>query len=276
MSMLSFGLFLGGVALMAGAPLDSDRASRNRGFLMHGHHFAVIAHRGNHVVAPENSLDAVREAIRVGADYTELDLRTTKDGQIVMMHDGSVDRTTDGHGEIQNLTFQEIRKLHLKGARTPDEKVPTFDEVLDLVKGKIRIYMDIKAVTPAQVIPMLRRHGMERNVIAYLYGPEHVDQWRSEAPQIPVIADLDHLTDSNQIQKEWSPHRFRISDGSAMSYRPEFVSKFHELKVLVWPDIQNPFEGPKQWQKYIDMDVDGFQTDHPEALIQYLEQMKIR
>jgi len=270
------GILACGVALVGTGPAPSDRGKRNHGFLSHGHRFAVIAHRGNHVEAPENSLDAIKEAIRVGADYTELDLRTTHDGEIVMMHDNTVDRTTDGHGRVQDLTLAQIRALHFKRARNPDEKVPTFDEVLDVVKGKIRIYMDIKAVTPLQVLRYLRRHGMTRDVIAYLYGPSHVDQWRKDAPHIPIIADLNSIKEPQQVEADWKPHPFRISDGSALDYRLEIVQKFHSLNVLVWPDIQNPLEGPGQWQPVIDLDVDGLQTDHPEALIKYLEEQHIR
>src|SRR5260370_483413 len=75
------------------------------------HRFTVVCHRGNHVAYPENSMAAYEEAIKVDADYIEIDLRTTKDGQLISMHDATVNRMTDGTGAVKDLTFAEIEKL---------------------------------------------------------------------------------------------------------------------------------------------------------------------
>ena len=79
------------------------------------HAFIVIAHRGSHLQFPENSLAAVRDAISAGADYTELDLRTSADCVLVILHDNSVDRTTNGKGRVNEMTYNEIMQLDLKG-----------------------------------------------------------------------------------------------------------------------------------------------------------------
>jgi glycerophosphoryl diester phosphodiesterase len=73
--------------------------------------FVVIAHRGNHVEAQENTLAAFQNAIKVGADYVEIDLRTSKDSQLVIMHDGTVNRMTDGIGKVSDLTWAELQQL---------------------------------------------------------------------------------------------------------------------------------------------------------------------
>ena len=254
---------------------NKTREFRNHGMLMDHHRFAVIAHRANHVHAPENSIQGIRDAIKVGADYVELDLRTTQDGEIVMMHDDTVDRTTDGHGRVRNLKFADIRSLHFKFKQDVPEMVPSFDEVLDTVGRKVRIYMDIKAVTPAQVLPYLDKHRNADHVIAYCYGPAHVEQWRTGAPKIPVISDF-NLKSDEQIEKAWKAHPFAIFDGPARDLTPSFISTLHKLHVLVWPDIQSSPDNPAEWQRYIDMDVDGFQTDHPQALVEYLRSKRIR
>ena len=247
----------------------------NHGMLMAKHRFAVVAHRANHVKAPENSLEAIREAIRVGTDYVELDLRTTKDGEIVMMHDDTVDRTTDGHGRVRELTLAEIKKLHFKVQQAVPEQVPTFDEVLDTVGRRMRIYRDIKAVTPQQVLPYLVKHRMTDHVIAYCYGPEHVEQWRAGAPKIPVISDFD-LKSPEQVSSDWTAHPFAIFDGPARELNADTIKALHQHRVLIWPDIQSSPDNPSEWQKYIDLGVDGFQTDHPEALVNYLISKGIR
>src|ERR1700683_1897805 len=105
------------------------------------------AHRGEHAHHPENSLPAIQGAIDAGIDFVELDVRTTSDGQLVLMHDPTVDRMTDGKGKVKDMTLAEIKKLDL-GVRFPGQfpnlRVPTFDEVLELCKGKIGIYVDTK------------------------------------------------------------------------------------------------------------------------------------
>lgn len=104
----------------------------------------VAAHRADCLYAPENSLEAVRHALFFGADIIETDVRMTRDGHIVMMHDYTVDRMTDGTGTISEMTLSQIKKLHLKtnwGGRT-DQEVPTLEEFIDLTKGKICLYLD--------------------------------------------------------------------------------------------------------------------------------------
>src|SRR5882757_8719835 len=71
----------------------------------------ATSHRGEHLHHPENTMAAYRAAVEAGADFIETDVRTTSDGKLVIMHDGSVDRCTNGHGEVANMTFDEIRKL---------------------------------------------------------------------------------------------------------------------------------------------------------------------
>src|SRR5579863_6165855 len=96
------------------------------------HSIAVIGHRGGRALAPENTLAAFRNAIKLGADYVEVDVRATRDGKLVIMHDSTVDRTTDGKGAVRDLDFATIRALDAGSkfsAQYAGEKVPTFDEV---------------------------------------------------------------------------------------------------------------------------------------------------
>lgn len=248
-----------------------------RPFLRPGHSFIVSAHRGDHTVAPENTLDAIREAIKDDVDFVELDLRLDKDGEIVIMHDRTVDRTTDGKGAVSDLTTTEIRSLRIKGARNADEKVPTFEETLQLAKGKVFIYMDINSVSPAQVLPLLKKYRMERDVIAYVYTAKQRDEWRKGAPAIPLISDLEGgLKSVGQIETDWKASPFAITDGDVRGYTKEFVDKFHALGVAVVPDGQNPLESPAQWEPFIAVGLDGLQTDHPGALVKWLKSKGIR
>lgn len=109
----------------------------------------IIAHRGDSANRPENTLVSFKSALDLGADLLELDVQLSKDGQLVVIHDGSVDRTTDGRGRVADLTLAEIRKLSAGypkrfGDRFAAEKVPTLAEVLNLGRGRARLMIEIK------------------------------------------------------------------------------------------------------------------------------------
>jgi glycerophosphoryl diester phosphodiesterase len=141
------------------------------------------AHRGEHLKHPENSIPAIQAAIDAGVDYVELDVRTSSDGQLVLMHDPTVNRMTNGKGAIKDMTFAEIRKLDL-GARFPGKfpglQVPTFDEALALANGKIGIYVDTKSAAPKDLVAAIERHDMG----------DHVVFWSESVSFLKQIAEL--------------------------------------------------------------------------------------
>src|SRR5882724_11020330 len=109
-------------------------------------HIVVIAHRGEHLQHPENTMEAFQGAVDAGADFFELDVRTTTDHKLVLMHDATVDRMTDQKGQIAQMTFEAIRNLNVHGSR-----VPTFEEALEFAHGKIGVYVDCKYIAPADL-----------------------------------------------------------------------------------------------------------------------------
>ena len=105
----------------------------------------VISHRGDWRYAPENSVEAVERCIELGVDVVEIDVRLTKDGHLVAMHDNTVDRTTNGTGKVSDLTLAEIKELRLKnacGARGSRIQVPTMEEIMLAAKDKVMINLD--------------------------------------------------------------------------------------------------------------------------------------
>ena len=105
----------------------------------------VVAHRGNwRSDAPENSLAAIEESIKMKVDIVELDVWKTKDGHLVLMHDDTVDRTTNGKGKISDMTLSEIKSLYLKDkdGNLTEHRVPTLEEGLNKAKGRIMINLD--------------------------------------------------------------------------------------------------------------------------------------
>ena len=107
----------------------------------------VIAHRGASAYAPENTLAAFQLASDMKADWFELDCTLTKDGEVIVIHDDTVDRTTPAEGRVADLTLAELKTLDAGTWRDPefaDERLPTLGESLDFAKGKIGVYIEIK------------------------------------------------------------------------------------------------------------------------------------
>ena len=142
--------------------------------------FTVIAHRGNHTRAHENTITALRHALEAGVDYAEIDVRRTSDDHYVLMHDSTVDRMTDGHGAVANLTLAELKALHVRDQKRPEispDRIATLDDALSLVKSGLKLYLDFKAGDRTQVAKAIRDAAAERQVLVY-DSAEAVAQWR--------------------------------------------------------------------------------------------------
>lgn len=243
-------------------------------------HIVVIAHRGDHTKAPENTLLAYQHAIEAGADYVEVDLRTTMDNQLVVMHDETVDRMTDGHGKVNGMSLEQLKKLKVTDKKNPSwgtHPVPTFEDVLLICKGKINIYLDFKDATAEAAYRALKKVRMEKNVVVYINSPEQLADWQSVAPDVPLMVSLpSEITNINDLKNCILEADIDILDGNYAYYTKELVNTAKNLKIPIWADIQSSHENEKEWQKALDLGLDGLQTDHPEDLIRYLTKKGLR
>lgn len=240
------------------------------------HKLVIIAHRGSHLKFPENTLAAYEEAIKEGADYVEIDLRTTKDGHLVIMHDESATRMTGKKGLIKDLNYSEIRDLKIKSTNKEDTttyRIPDFKSVLNLCKGKINIYLDFKEADVEKTYRLIKEAGMQNNLVVYLNKEEQYGQWKKVAPGIPLMASLPENMNISQLTTLLDKRPVDIVDDA---YNDETVNLMHKRKIAVWVDVQSNDEGPDKWEQSLKQGVDGLQTNHPEKLIEYLEEKGIR
>jgi glycerophosphoryl diester phosphodiesterase len=157
------------------------------------HKLVIIAHRGSHLKVPENTLAAYENAIKEGADYVEIDLRTTKDGHLVIMHDASVSRMTGIKGVVKDLNYNDIKDLKIIPAVKGDTAayhIPEFADVLNVCKGRINIYLDFKDADVEKTYSLLKEYGMQNNVVVYLNKEEQYGQWKTVAPHVPLIVSF--------------------------------------------------------------------------------------
>ncbi len=159
---------------------------------------AVVAHRGASDYAPENTMAAFRKAVELDADYIELDVQLSRDGRLVVMHDRTVNRTTDGSGPVRSLTFQELRALDAGswfGASYRGERIPSLEEVLDAFAGKIGLIIELKqpAVSPdierKLAYALLKRQldwPADPGIIVQSFDAESLKEVKTLLPHIPV------------------------------------------------------------------------------------------
>ena len=244
------------------------------------HKFTVIAHRGDHTKAPENTLLAYQHAIDNGVDFVEIDIRTTMDGEQIIMHNQDIEHMTSIKGKIKEMTFDSLRKIMVKDPNHPEwglHKIPTFQEVLDLCKGKTNIYLDFKDASVEKTYQAIREARMEKNIMVYINAKSQYTEWRKIAPEMPLIISLPKkVNTSKQMKKMIHQYKMEILDGDFSEYTPKTVRTAHENHILVWPDIQSSDEGPERWEKALILGFNGLQTDHPGALINYLISKGIR
>jgi glycerophosphoryl diester phosphodiesterase len=147
-----------------------------------------ISHRGAAAFAPENTLASIREAIARGASHVEVDVQRTADGELVVIHDLSVDRTTDGSGQVGALTLGELRSLNAGDG----ERVPTLDEVLDLIaKVSVELVLEVKSPTrypgiASQISQALQRHDLEAQVLVISFDRRWLRQFHEVAPDVDL------------------------------------------------------------------------------------------
>ncbi len=235
----------------------------------------MIAHRGGTGLGPENTLFAYERAIATGCDYVEIDVRATADGQLILMHDSTVDRTTDGHGQVGALSYEAIRRLDAGSHDAADcaaLRVPSLGEALSLCRDRIGIYLDHKSGAVDDILAEIDHHQMRKHIIVYLNNLDDALEWRQRAPEIPLMISLpDAYTRLGGIADLLDRLRPAILDGGALDWSRELVEEAHAHDLAVYVDNLGVADSPNGWQHSLDIGVGGIQTDSPNQLLAWLQ-----
>ena len=235
----------------------------------------VAAHRGFHLELPQNSIAALRAAAEIGADFVEVDVRHTSDEVLILMHNGSVDATTNGTGQVDELTWAEISELFLTAgdpeiAETMD--VPLFEEALTLAQELgIMLYVDEKTAR-FDLVAQVIQDGDFYDVALIRDGLDTIVQLAaldSELLLMPAIEDAAMLDSALEMLPD-----LRIVELSQTTVRPEFCSHAREVGVKVQQDVMvlgdavallaHDYTG---WKAFIEAGVSLVQTDLPHILV---------
>lgn len=230
-----------------------------------------VAHRGGIVPGtPENTLAAFRRAMADGAHVIEIDLRGTKDGAVIVMHDDTVDRTTNGHGRVADLTLAEVRALDAGGG----ERVPTYEDVLALVKGRgVQLLLDIKegaSLDRREVVRLTHAYGATLDVIV---GPRSVEDLRAFQALDPNLRTLGFIARPDDIDAFVAAgvHIIRLWP-DWITRDPSLVGRVHDLGRPVWTTAGQA--GAAQLQELLARGVNGILTDNPALLHTLLERTR--
>lgn len=263
-------LLLGSVLSLSAQNSGKSGLSRTA---LHGVY--VIAHRGAHNGIPENSLPAYRKAIDLGCDFVEVDVRTTRDGKFVSLHNATIDQYVDGQtGRVSDMTLDELRRLDIGirvGEKWRGTQVPVFEEILQLCRGKIGIYLDLKEAPVPELVELIRKYGMEREVIWYLPASrlKEIEQLRTVCPEcVPLVDPGAEKNVGLVLEQVKTP--VLATDMGELTRR--FVRKAHRRGAMVFADEKAGTVA--EWSRMIGWKTDGIQTDRPEELIRFLKQQQ--
>jgi glycerophosphoryl diester phosphodiesterase len=248
----------------------------------------VHAHRGGAGLAPENTLAAFRKALELGVDALEMDLHVTRDGVVVVIHDGTLDRTTDGRGDVGDLSLEAVKRSDAGGKFAPafrGERVPSLREVIDLVKtsgnGRVRLDLELKyhQARPGRpedfeerVLEILRGTGIAERVNVISFHHPSLTKVKALEPKIRTgllaggrMAPQDPVALVRQFRADYYSPNFRHVTSEA-------VAALHQAGIPIVPWTINE---EAEMRRLMALGIgglagDGIATDFPDRLMNLL------
>jgi glycerophosphoryl diester phosphodiesterase len=260
----------------------------------------VAAHRGDWRNAPENSVQGLKNCIVMGVDIVEFDLAITKDGQLIVMHDKTIDRTTNGTGKPETYTLDELKKLKLRNGagHVTAHTIPTLEEMLVAAKDKVMLCVDKGFAWFDKAMEMIRRYGMEEQVI-YNIPAAPLDSISTlqltqfdDKLLVNLLGFPEDTTQAAAIIKSYALRKNAIMHPVFASGKIAFVPWMAGIKKnglglwlnSLWPEHNGGHdddraveknEPDKAWGWLADHGATIIQTDRPALLLQYLRKQKL-
>ena len=264
--------------MIVSSKIDAELKERN---------FEVIAHKGASGLAPENTLAAFSMALEMGVDMVELDVRQTKDEEIVVIHDETLDRTTNGKGLVHDYTLEEIKQLDAGSWFDPefrDQRVPTLKEVLDTIKGKCKVLIEIKHMDhphyedfAEKLIDIIHKedNGFEWCILQsyemeYLEAAHQYDH-RIQTKKLLIGEDSTPLF-AFYIETKMHLGRASKEGGRLLALNPEYTTlstrRVFRMHARGFKVYTYPVNDRQDMIRMLHMGVDGIITDYPERLLE--------
>jgi glycerophosphoryl diester phosphodiesterase len=238
----------------------------------------VTAHRGFSGQAPENTLAAFTAAIAAGADMIELDVHLTRDNEVVVIHDDTLERTTNGKGNVVEKTLAELKDLDTGSwfnSRFAGERIPTLAEVLEIARNRILVNIELKKgknfpytmeELADRTLAVVEKRGMTDQVLFSSFDPAAIDRIRAKNLLLPIALIVD-----KPWEKPEDPGggvRYTTLNCRTTVLNEENIRRAHiaGIRVHVWT-----VNTKEAMEKFIALGVDGIITNHPDSLIDVLK-----
>lgn len=240
----------------------------------------ISAHRGASRNAPENTIEAFSKAIKLGADFIEIDVRTTADGAQVIMHDGSLKRTTGLDAKVERTTLASIQELSAGQWFSEDfkmAKVPTLEEVCEFARKEnrtngqsVKLYVDCKDINTGEVVRILNQYSLLDSAVFYgdLVVLKEIRKFSDRARLMPAYPGKEKM---KKVIHKIKPYAFDVSPSDL---NEEIISMCHMNGVRVFSDLLGEYDRPEVYRKAIGLHVDLIQTDDVSALMNTYNEFK--
>jgi len=234
--------------------------------------FMVIGHRGARAYAPENTVPSFEKGIKCKANMIEFDIRLTKDGHIVVMHDATVNRTTNGTGLVSQLTLKQIKDLDAGAWFSPKfkgTKVPTLGEAIAVIKGKAKFDIEIKKephsndAIEEKLVEEIFKNNILEDTVVISFNSSSLERVKEIEPRVKIGFLISRNYDFEQGLRETLHIKGEAIHPEYHLLNAHLVSEAHKKGILVRPWNPNDKE---EMNKLIEMGVDGIGTDFPDIL----------
>lgn len=223
----------------------------------------IMGHRGAPAYEPENTLRSIRRALDLGVKAVEIDVQLSRDGRLAVIHDETVDRTTNGTGRVRDLTWEELRRLDAGQG----EKIPSLEEVVALVRGRAHLVVEMKQ--PDAVAPLAKffqQHDLFEEAHAISFWHPAVKALREREPRIKTgVLLVGHPVDA--------PGMARAAEAEALVLHFAYVNRelvqaarSAGMLVFIWN-----IDTVELLQPYLGLNLDGIGSNRPDVLIDYLK-----
>lgn len=260
------------------AHVDIVRTDRPEEFLAHAISLRTAnrtvkyaAHRGALRYAPENTVASLDAAAKLHADFVEIDVHTTSDGGLFLLHDGTLDRTTNGRGRVRQATNEVMRGLDAGswfGLPFAGAAVPELDGYLAKFPSSMGLYFDAKDITPEELAAAVAKHNLVERTVVY-QGPVYLEKLKQINPAIRTLAPVAAASHVDTLAKRFKPYAV---DTAWKLLSPEYIKHCHELDIKVFSDAKGDTT-IEQYRQAIEWGIDLIQTDHPLRLWRAIDQL---
>jgi glycerophosphoryl diester phosphodiesterase len=238
--------------------------------LLKKHPIEVVVHRGANHLAPENTFASAVKAIELGVDYVEIDVHRSLDGVHYIHHDLMLGRTTDGWGPIRLRSSAYIDQLDAGSWFDPafaGEPVPRLDNFLRWIKGKAKVYLDVKTADLEKVVSLIRELDMEDETFFWFWSDSMLEEFQELAPELRVKINAHSPEEVREAKENYDAY---IIECNVQEITPELVESCRTLniRIMAYADSNTP----EEFRAVIQSEADLVNLDRPSL---YIEQLKI-